>query len=349
MSREVPEFPITARSLYSYIVETLQNFRARSTIGLLKVWSLLALPLVCSSQDKPVIPGGRGPLQLEQVIAPESLTTSLTTLATQRRWDEVLNAALLGLSEKPGDPILHYWTGVARFHQQDFVRAVLSLRSAEKLGLDTAAFHEALGLTYYAIHQHVLFLQQMEAAIRADPGGPMPHHYLGRYYEHDVNDYLKAISYFEKALERDPADYKSLHFRAFCLQMLGRDEEARAGYEAAIRRIEAGGSTFGWPYQKLAELLIPTDLQAALQYARQAVLLEPAVEANHLIVAKVYESRGDFDAAIRECLDAARLKPNDPAIRYVLVRLYKKKGDSADAAEQLKVHEKLRSIYISKQ
>src|SRR5207247_11437551 len=93
----------------------------------------------------------------------------------------------------------------------------------------------------------------------------------------------------------------------------------------------------------------PTDRQPALQYGGQAGLLEPAVEANHLIVAKVYESRGDFDAAIRECLDAARLKPNDPAIRYVLVRLYKKKGDSADAAEQLKVHEKLRSIYISKQ
>ncbi len=101
--------------------------------------------------------------QLEWLIAPHAFAT----LVNQRRWDEVLNAVLRGLAEKPGDPILHYWAGVARFHQRDFVQAVLSLRSAEKLGLDTAPFHEALGVTYYAIRQHVLFLQQMRAAIRA--------------------------------------------------------------------------------------------------------------------------------------------------------------------------------------
>ena len=303
---------------------------------------------VCQAQDRSAASESfpePAHLQLERLIAPEALTT----LVTQRRWDEVLKVALRGLSEEPGDPVLHYWAGVARFHQRDFVQAVISLRSAEKLGLDTAPFHEALGVTYYSIRQHVLFLQQMESAIRADSARPTPYHYLGRYYEHDLNDYLKAISYFDKALERDPGDFKSLHFRAYCLQLLGREEEARAGYEAAIRRIESGGAAFGWPYQKMAELLLPTDPRAALQHAQEALKLEPEVEANHLVVAKIYESFGDFDAAIRECREASRLKPNDPAIRYVLMRLYKKKGDSAAAAEQLKLHEKLRAIYVSKQ
>jgi len=315
---------------------------------MLKILCLFVWAQVCQAQERLNAPGVQNQpdqLQLEPLRAPDAFRT----LVTQRRWNEVLKVALLGLSEKPGDPILHYWAGVARFHQRDFVQAVLSLRSAQKLGLDTAAFHEALGLTYYAIHQHALFLQQMEAAIRVDPAAPMPHHYLGRYYEHDVNDYPKAISYFDKALERDPGDFKSLHFRAFCLQMLGREAEARVGYEAAIRRIEAGGAAFGWPYQKMAELLLPTDPHAAMQYAQKAVKLEPEVEASHLVVAKINESRGDFDAAILECLEAARLKPNDPAIRYVLMRLYKKEGDSAAAAEQLKLHEKLRAVYVSKQ
>jgi tetratricopeptide (TPR) repeat protein len=131
--------------------------------------------------------------------------------------------------------------------------------------------------------------------------------------------------------------------------MLGRDVEARAGYEAAIWRIEASGEPFGWPYQKLAELLIPTDLPAALRYAQKAVEREPAVESNHLVLAKAYDSGGNFDAAIREYVEAARLKPNEPSIRYLLFRLYKKKGDNSAAAEQLKLHEKLRAIYASKQ
>ena len=314
---------------------------ATRTLGLC---CLIAWPAIGGAQQSSAAPEQQAQIQLERT-APEDLTT----LVTQRRWDEVLKAALRSLSQKPGDPILHYWAGVARFYRRDFVEAVRSLRSAEKLGLDTAAFHEALGITYYAIHQHTLFLQQMDAAIRADAADPAPYHYVGRYYEHDVNDYLKAISYFDKALERDPGDFKSLHFRAYCLQMLGRDTEARTGYEAAIQRIEAGGERFAWPYQKLAELLLPTDPAAALRYAQKAVALEPAVESNHLVLARVYESGGKFDAAIQESLEAARLQPNDPSIRYLLFRLYKKKGDNTAAAEQLKVHEKLRAIYVSKQ
>ena len=321
---------------------------ARITSRALRLCCLIAWPTICPAQESLAAPEQHpepAQLQLERLAAPQALTS----LVAAQRWDEVLKVSLRVLSETPRDPILHYWAGVARFHQRDFVEAVLSLRSAEKLGLDTAPLHEALGITYYAIHQHTLFLQQMEAAIRADPEGPAPYHYLGRYYEHDINDYLKAISYFDKALQREAGDFKSLHFRAYCLQMLGRDTEARAGYEAAIRRIEAGGEPFGWPYQKLAELLIPTDLPAALRYARKAVELDPAVESNHLILAKVYESGGNFDAAIQEYFEAARLKPNEPSIRYSLFRLYKKKGDNPAAAEQLKLHEQLRAIYASKQ
>jgi tetratricopeptide (TPR) repeat protein len=321
---------------------------SRITSRTLRLCCLIAWSAICPAQERRVAPEQQpepAQLQLEPLRVPQALAS----LVTARRWDEVLKTSLQGISETPRNPILHYWAGVARFHQRDFVESVLSLRSAEKLGLDTAPLHEALGITYYAIHQHTLFLQQMEAAIRADPEGPAPYHYVGRYYEHDINDYLKAISYFDKALERDAGDFKSLHFRAFCFQMLGRDTQARAGYEAAIGRIEAGGQQFGWPYQKLAELLIPTDLPAALRYAQKAVDLEPAVESNHLVLAKACESAGNFDAAIEEYFEAARLKPNEASIRYLLFRLYRKKGDNSAATEQLRLHEKLRAIYVSKQ
>jgi tetratricopeptide (TPR) repeat protein len=319
---------------------------ARITSRSLRLCCLIAYPAICPAQQSSGAPEQQlesTQLHLERLEAPEALTT----LVSQRRWDEVLRVALRRLSETPGDPTLHYWAGVARFYQRDLVAAVVSLRSAEKLRFDTAPFHETLGITYYAIHQYNLFLQQMEAAIRADPASPAAYHYLGRYYEHDINDYLKAISYFDKALERDAGDFKSLHFRAFCLQMLGRDGEAKAGYEAAIRRIEEGGERFGWPYQKMAEWLIATDLQAALRYAQKAVELEPAVESNHLVLAKAYESAGNIDRAIQEYSEAARLKPNEPSIRYSLFRVYKKKGDHSAAAEQLKLHEKLTAIYAS--
>ena len=310
---------------------------------------LTGFALICPAHDKPAAPAQDAAepaeLGLEQRAAPDALIS----LVNMRRWDEVLKVALLRLSETPDDPTLHYWAGVACFHQRNFIEAVRSLRSAEKMGLDGASLHEALGVAYYTIHQQLLFLQQMDAALKADAADPLPYHYLGRYYEHDINDYQKAISYFDKALERDPGDFKSMHFRAFCLQMLGRNGEARTGYEAAIRRIEDAGEHFGWPYQKLAESLLLTNPSAAVQYAQKAVELEPGVESNHLVLAKAYESLGNLDGAIQECLQASRVKPNEASIRYSLFRLYKKKGDGAAAAEQLKLHEKLRATYVSQQ
>jgi tetratricopeptide (TPR) repeat protein len=320
----------------------------RFTIAILGLYCLAGATLLLSVRTSPAAQAataGPGELQIEQLEAPRMLQS----LVESRRWSDVLKLASEQSSRAPRDPAWPYWVGVSHFYQREFVPAALSLRSAERLGLNSASLHHALGIVYYALHQHILFLQQMDLAAKVDPDNPMTFHYLGRYYEHDASDYLKAIACFDQALERDPDDVKSLSFRAFCFQMLGRTAEAQSGYEAAIRRVEAGGRRIGWPYQKLAELLLPNDPHLALSFARKAVEFEPSLESNHLVLAKVYESIGNREAAIEECLQAVRLAPNDASIRYLLFRLYKSRGDAAGAAEQLRIHEKLRAIYVAKQ
>ena len=289
---------------------------------------------------EPLVPLKRLMVQIDDATAGDPFTL----LVEAQNWAELEKRAKERLLRSPDDPDLYYWLGIAQ-SQLDLVEALKSFRRAETLGMASPALYKALGLTYYNLHQYALFLEQMEKAVEASPSDPEPYHYLGRYYESNVNNFPRALSYFEKALEHDPQDFKTSYFKGYCLQMLDRREEAMASYEAAIQSVEAGGEEYGWPYQKLAELLRERDPQAALRSAKKAVELEPDVPEHRLALAKIYDALEMFDAALVERKATAALRPNDPAIQYQLFRLYRKLGKSEEAAEALKRHERLRAVY----
>jgi hypothetical protein len=77
---------------------------ARITSRSLRLCCLIACPAICPAQQSSAAPEQQlksAHLQIERLTAPEALTT----LVTQRRWDEVLRVALRRLSETPGDRV----------------------------------------------------------------------------------------------------------------------------------------------------------------------------------------------------------------------------------------------------
>ena len=285
--------------------------------------------------------------QLSQLLAAINQAASPDTfslLVEAENWTELARRAGERVESAPNDPQLHYWMGIAH-SQGDLVQAVQAFRRAERLGLTTNALHKALGLTYYNLNQYVLFAQQMEKAIAADPSDPSPYHYLGRYHELQLNNFPQALTYFNRALRRDPDDVQSLYFKGYCLQILDRRDEAMEAYRGAIELVQAKGDPYGWPHQKLAELLSREDPETALQYGRKAVELEPEVADHRLVLGRIYEVLGRLDESVAERQVAAGLRPSDPAIPYLLMRLYQKLGRTDDAAAAVKRHERLRQVY----
>ncbi len=268
----------------------------------------------------------------------------LAFLVEAGNWTELADRAASLLEASPNDPELHYWLGIAH-SQSDLIKAVQAFRRAEDLGLATPALRTALGLTYYNLSQFALFAEQMEKAIAADPTDARPYHYLGRYYERQLNNFPKALEYFEQALERDPSDVRSLYFKGYCLQTLDRREEAIRAYARAAEAVRDSREAFGWPYQKLAETLAGDQPEKAVDYARLAVELEPEVADHRLVLGKLYEQVGELEASVAERKAAAALRPSDPAIPYVLMRLYQRLGREDEAAAALRHHERLRQIY----
>ena len=281
----------------------------------------------------------------QELEAPDALAEAIR----QQRWPEVLAVAGKLQAADPNNPVPRAWAGIALLKQQDHVRAVIALRSAEKLGLDNPTLHKSLGLAYFGLRQHQLFLKKMADANHANNRDAEPYYHLGRYYAQVMNDFEKALKLFDLALERNPGEYTSLQFRGVCLQALHREAEAKAAFLEVIRTVETRGLRYGWPYQRLAELLLAKsqdgEIETALRYARRAVELDPGNDTGHATLAKTLEKLEQWEEALAERQEAARLNPSEASHRYLLSRLYRRLGNAVKAGEELKIYEKLRVIY----
>ena len=265
-------------------------------------------------------------------------------LVRAKKWAELSELTGKLRRQSPRDPTTLYWLGISKLELRDALGAVQALRAAEKLGLNTAGFHECLGLAYYELNQFGLFEEQMRKAAGLDPADAKPYYYLGLYRRSIRADPFGALELFDQAIRLDPNDWKSLYQAGNCLEQLQRTKEARDRYEKAIRLVEENGAKFGWPYQGMARLLLDDDPQRALAFARKAGDLEPNEYSNHLVLAKVYEAVDRLSDAIAEARSAAVQKPTDATTSYTLYKRYKHAGDPR-SVEELKRFEEITAMY----
>jgi tetratricopeptide (TPR) repeat protein len=286
----------------------------------------------------------------ENLPSPKSQPTTtnqgidISELARSTRWKEV--AALAGRNHRqnPADPAALYWLGISRLKLHEPIASVQAFRAAEGLGLNTALSHEGLGLAYYDLNQFWLFEEQMKKAAALDPGDSAPYFYLGLYRWTIRSDAAGALEFFSKAVQLHPEDWKNLYQAGNCLEQLGKLDEARDRYTKAISLVEKNGARFGWPYQGMARLLLEEKPDAALDFAKKAVNLQPGEYSNHLILAKIFERLGNRSDAIREAETATAENPNDSPSRYALYKLYRQAGDPR-AEQALKTFEEVRTLY----
>jgi tetratricopeptide (TPR) repeat protein len=294
-----------------------------------------ALPAQSSHQSAP-LPDSPG--------ANLSPSGDISELARSGRWKEVAALAENNHQQNPSDTTALYWLGISNLKLHQPVASIQAFRVAEKLGLNSALSHEGLGLAYYDLNQFSLFEEQMKKAATLDPRDATPYFYLGLYRWTIRSDAAGALGLFNQALERRPDDWKSLYQAGNCLEQIGKLAEARDHYTKAIALVQKNGDPFGWPYQGMARLLLDDKPEAALDFAKKAVALQPDEYSNHLTLAKVYERLGNLPEAIKEAESATAQNPNDSTSRYALYKLYRQAEDPR-AAQTLKAFQEIKTLY----
>jgi len=184
----------------------------------------------------------------------------------------------------------------------------------------------------------------MQQAAKLDPGDSKPYFYRGLYRLTIRADAAGALELFQTANKLKPDDWKSVYQEGYCLEQLGRLDDARARYRTAIALVEKNGDHFGWPYQGIARLMMDDNAQAALEFAQKAVSLSPDEPSNHLVLSQVYDRLGKLPEAIQEAQAATVGNPTDATTRYALYKLYRQARDPR-AAEELRMFDQITKLY----
>lgn len=114
-------------------------------------------------------------------------------------------------------------------------------------------------------------IKYVKRAIDLRPLDGRLHAILGSYYRSLTNEYEKAKSEYQKAIELNPCDTKALSSAAF---LYGCD------------------------------VVSPVTLDEAISWAERLVLLEPWEPISHAHLAELYQKAGRFEDARQECLHA---------------------------------------------
>jgi len=239
-----------------------------------------------------------------------------------------------------------YWLGQIDFKEFKYISALRNFEASVDLSPAVAAAHVALALCYASIYQYRLFEKEMLRVLDQTPADPLPYYHLGRYYFLQLDQPERGANYLQKALDRNPEDYRSSYYLGYYHEVNGNRDTAKTLYTKASTAVRAQKTQFGAPFEGMSRLMLLEDrLPEAIRFAQEALSTEPDSASARLRLGKLWVQSGNFERGIKELQKAIELDPTEAAPYYQLSRAYLKVGKQSEAQSAQSRFLKVRSVY----
>ena len=204
----------------------------------------------------------------------------------------------------PGSVDLYIDFASLAFDHQSFAAGIEMLNSGLRTHPDTAALYLERGILYVQIADYEKAEADFEKASQLDPRQFFSVVARGKVAEQN-GDFDKALAAVQKGLAKKPTDAFLLYTRADILLQKG---------------IEPG----------------TTDFRTALDSARKAVELDPALVLARDILGSLYLQEGQYQLAIKQSRRALEYDSKDQTALYHLIIALRKTGGAKELPELLK-------------
>jgi tetratricopeptide (TPR) repeat protein len=228
-----------------------------------------------------------------------------------------------------------YALGYSLFAQQKVGESIQALSKSLALDIRNAEAHKILGRNLMIIGRFDAAQVEFEQGIRYQPDSAEIHYNLGKLFSVQDN-WEPARKEFESALRIDPSYVEALDALGFALEALGDDAGAIASYEKAVRLNETRHGSFASAHVNLSAYYNRTgDPEKALEYARQALVLDATSDRAWFQKARADERRGRLDEAVDSLTRAISFNPRASSYYYVLAGVYRRLGKLEESREAL--------------
>ncbi len=271
------------------------------------------------------------------ILNPAELSAkeTLVDYIRQGKYKEVEPLLAEYVKERPTSSWGWYALGYSRFAQQKIGESIQALAKSLELDNQNAEAHKILGRNLMIIGRFDAAQIEFEQGIRYQPDSAEIHYNLGKLFSIQDN-WEPARKEFEAALQTDPSYIEALDALGFALEALGDDAAAVAAYEKTIALNEARHGGFASGHVNLSAFYNRTgNPEKALDYARQALELDPRSDRAWFQTAKADERLGRVDEAVKAVNQAISLNSRASSYYYVLAGLYRHLGKLEESRKAL--------------
>jgi Flp pilus assembly protein TadD len=184
---------------------------------------------------------------------------------------------------------------------------------------------------------------------KLQPENALAWYYLGRarFYE---SRYKEAAEVFVTCLRLNPRDARAETNLGLAYKEMGKESDAIAAYQLAIKWEEEAGSKDAQPYLDLGSLLRRDEkAKESLYYLEKAVANEPNNPKVREELGKAYEDLHRNKDAESELRKAITLSPESSSLHYTLGHILKSEGREAEAVQEFAITSNLNGTHSSKE
>jgi tetratricopeptide (TPR) repeat protein len=257
------------------------------------------------------------------------------------RFQEVEPLLTAYLTEHPNSSWGWYALGYSQFAQKKIGASIQALAKSLTLDITNAEAHKILGRDLMVIGRFDAAQTEFEQAIRYDAKSAESHYDLGNLFSLRET-WEEACKQFEAAIQIRPSYVEAIDALGFAEEGLGNDAAAVQTYERAVALNEQQHGSFVAAHVNLSAYYNRSgDPARALQYAEQALELNPKADTAWFQKARAQEREGHIDDAVASLNHAILLNGRSSSYYYVLAGLYRRLGKTEESQKALEAFTRL--------
>jgi tetratricopeptide (TPR) repeat protein len=232
----------------------------------------------------------------------------------------------------PNSPDLLTLAGGIFLLDHNPVNAAIALKKAAKIRPLTVTERFTLAMAYLGMHKNQWSRRELDALAREVPTNPIYRYWLARL-DYDDRNYLAAIERL-RLVTKERSDFlKAWDNLGLSLEGAGRLDEAEASYREAVRLNQRQTQPSEWPPLNLGILLTRAGkLKEGEDRLREAISYSPkSAKAHYRLGANLHAQKREEEATA-ELRESVSLDSTDPGPVYLLARIYKSRGENDAAA-----------------